>query len=85
VREAGVVARERPLIDRARAVPELADLTERQWDILARVLDGQRVPSIARTLHVGQSTVRTHLAAIFRRIGVHSQDDLVERLRGPVR
>jgi DNA-binding CsgD family transcriptional regulator len=82
VREAGVFDRERPMIDRARAMVELADLTERQWDILARVLDGQRVPSIARELHVGQSTVRTHLAAIFRRLGLHSQDDLVERLRG---
>jgi DNA-binding CsgD family transcriptional regulator len=82
VREAGVFDRERPMIDRARAMPELVDLTERQWDILARVLDGQRVPSIARDLHVGQSTVRTHLAAIFRRLGLHSQDDLVERLRG---
>ena len=82
VREAGVFDRERPMIDRARGLAELADLTERQWDILARVLDGQRVPSIARELHVGQSTVRTHLAAIFRRLGLHSQDDLVERLRG---
>jgi DNA-binding CsgD family transcriptional regulator len=82
VREAGVFDRERPVIDRARELAELADLTDRQWDILARVLEGQRVPSIARDLHVGQSTVRTHLAAIFRRLGLHSQDDLVERLRG---
>ena len=50
-------------------------------EILIRILDGARVPSIARELFVSQSTVRNQLAAIYRKIGVHSQGELVERLR----
>ena len=40
------------------------------------------MPQVALDLGLGQSTVRSHLAVVFRRLGVHSQDDLVERLRG---
>ncbi len=62
-------------------VAELADLSSRQWEILARLLRGERVPGIARELYVSQSTVRNHLAAIFRKIGVHSQAELLTKLR----
>jgi DNA-binding NarL/FixJ family response regulator len=63
-------------------VPGLRDLTSRQWEIITRLLRGERVPTIARHMYLSQSTVRNHLAAIFRKVGVHSQADLLERLRG---
>ena len=43
-------------------------------------LRGERVPTIARDLFLSQSTVRNHLSAIYRRVGVHSQAELVARL-----
>ncbi|HXW38724.1 MAG TPA: LuxR C-terminal-related transcriptional regulator, partial [Acidimicrobiales bacterium] len=61
--------------------PQLAELTTRQWEILERLLRGERVPSIADALYVSQSTVRNHLAAIFRKFGVHTQDALIRLLR----
>ena len=56
-------------------------LTSRQWEIMDALLEGKRVPRIARDLFLSQSTVRNHLAALFKRFGVHSQPELIERLR----
>ncbi len=68
-------------LPRAATGPELTDLTTRQWEILARMAQGQRVSTIADELYISRSTVRNHLAAIFRRFGVHNQAELVEKLR----
>lgn len=62
-------------------VPELAGLTARQWEILSRLVGGARVPTIASDLFLSQSTVRNHLATIFRKFGVHSQAELLTALR----
>lgn len=59
----------------------LDGLTSRQWEIVDALLEGKRVPRIARDLFLSQSTVRNHLAALFKRFGVHSQPELIERLR----
>ena len=60
--------------------PEAEALTPRQWDILRRIVGGERVPTIARELFISQSTVRNHLSAIFDRFGVHSQAELLALL-----
>ncbi len=52
-------------------------LTTRQWEILSRLMQGERVPGIARDLFLSQSTVRNHLTALFRRFDVHSQEELL--------
>jgi DNA-binding NarL/FixJ family response regulator len=61
-------------------IPEAAGLTPRQWEILRRIVAGQRVRAIASELYVSPSTVRNHLSAIFQRFGVHSQAELLARL-----
>lgn len=58
-------------------LPELAELTSRQWEVLRRLMRGQRVPTIASEMFLSQSTVRNHLSAIFERFGVHSQTELL--------
>lgn len=60
--------------------PALRELSQRQLEILRRLLRGERVPMIARDLFLSQSTVRNHLSAIYRRLGVHSQAELLARL-----
>jgi DNA-binding CsgD family transcriptional regulator len=59
----------------------LAALSPRQREVLERLIAGQRAPSIARDLFLSQNTVRNHLSAIFRRFGVHTQSQLLERLK----
>ncbi len=61
-------------------IPEAAGLSPRQWEVLRRIVAGQRVTTIANDLFVSPSTVRNHLSAIFERFGVHSQAELLERL-----
>lgn len=61
--------------------PQLAALTTRQWEVLNRLLHGQRVPAIATSLFLSQNTVRNILSSIFRQFGVHSQSELLELLR----
>ncbi|HTW06213.1 MAG TPA: PAS domain-containing protein [Acidimicrobiales bacterium] len=61
--------------------PALGEISTRQWEILDRLLSGQRVPTIAKELYLSRSTVRSHLAAIFRKFGVHSQPELLDLLR----
>jgi diguanylate cyclase (GGDEF)-like protein len=60
---------------------ESEKLSTRQLEVLRRLLAGERVPSIARALYLSQSTVRNHLSVIYQRLGVHSQEELIQLLR----
>jgi DNA-binding CsgD family transcriptional regulator len=59
----------------------LSRLTSRELEIIARLRTGDRVPAIATSLFLSQSTVRSHLAAAFRKLGVSSQQELIALLR----
>jgi DNA-binding CsgD family transcriptional regulator len=63
-------------------VERIGELSTRQWEVLARLLRGERVAMIARVMFISQSTVRNHLSAIFERFGVHSQAELLALLQG---
>jgi DNA-binding CsgD family transcriptional regulator/PAS domain-containing protein len=62
-------------------LPELATLTSREWEIVTALAEGSRVTTIARRLHVSPGTVRNHLSAVYRKLNVGSQAELLERLR----
>ncbi len=64
-----------------QAIRMIEDLSPRQHEVLWHLLDGERVPGIARILVLSASTVRNHLTAIFAKLGVHSQAELIELLR----
>src|SRR5205823_3341168 len=76
-----------PLVRASTALAEGAhagrfpELTPQQWEITMRLLNGERVPQIAKGLHLSQSTVRNHLSAVFRRFDVHSQGELIAKLK----
>jgi DNA-binding CsgD family transcriptional regulator len=52
-------------------------LSPRQVQILRCLLRGERSSRIARELSLRESTVRNHLSAIYRRLRVHSQAELL--------
>ncbi|MEA2002273.1 MAG: helix-turn-helix transcriptional regulator, partial [Actinomycetota bacterium] len=60
--------------------PDLDLLSRRERDVVTHLLQGHRVVSIAELLGVSEHTVRNHLKSIFRKLGVHSQAELVDRL-----
>jgi DNA-binding NarL/FixJ family response regulator len=53
-------------------------LSAREREILDALLNHQRVPGIARTLGISEHTVRNHLKSIYAKLGVHSQEELLE-------
>jgi PAS domain S-box-containing protein len=57
----------------------LAVLSQREREIVKLLLAGERVPGIAANLVLSQSTIRNHLAGAFRKLGVHSQQELLRR------
>lgn len=56
-----------------RAAPSDFNLTPRQRDVLRLVIHGRSNKEIARALNLRESTVKVHLAAIFRLLGVHNR------------
>ncbi len=75
------VARRLPNVKTGREVPGLDRLTTREYDLLTRLLQGDRVPAIAVDLFLTQSTIRSHLASIFRKLDVTSQQKLLNLFR----
>lgn len=80
VRASGVIEAARTIPDPAR-FPQLRSLSAREWDVLNRLLGGERVPTIAKEMYLSQSAVRNHLSELFRKFGVHSQPELLALLR----
>jgi len=62
-------------------LPELATLTSREWEVVGALAEGSRVTTIAGRLNVSPGTVRNHLSAVYRKLDVGSQAELLERLR----
>jgi len=60
----------------AQATQQVSDreiLTDRERDILRLAQRGLPNPQIGRALHISPGTVRNHLSAIYRKLGVHSR------------
>lgn len=65
--------------------PELSRLSPRERDVLEHLLDGHRVSTISQRLGVSEHTVRNHLKSMFRKLGVHSQPELIDFARDGTR
>jgi DNA-binding NarL/FixJ family response regulator len=59
--------------------PQLLEpLSPREREIMHSLLAHERVPSMASRLRISENTVRNHLKAIYRKVGVHSQAELLD-------
>lgn len=61
--------------------PALELVSKREREVLERLVSGDRVPVIARKLQISPHTVRNHLKSMYRKLGVGSQSELIERVR----
>ncbi len=57
--------------------PEELGLSPRQVDVLKLLVEGKSNKLIARDLSMSESTVKTHLEALFRRLGANSRTQAV--------
>lgn len=55
-------------------------LTIRQRDVLSHLMKGQSSKEIARALSIAEGTVKIHLAAIYRAVGVRTRAEAIAKL-----
>jgi two-component system nitrate/nitrite response regulator NarL len=53
-----------------RAVDERPWMTPRERQVLGFIAEGMSAPDIARELHLGQATVKSHLQSLYDKLGV---------------
>jgi DNA-binding NarL/FixJ family response regulator len=65
-------------------VAAFAEFSAAEREVVARLLRGYRVNAIAAELYVSPSTVRSQLSSAFGKVGVSSQQELIDLVRGDV-
>lgn len=69
---------EPPAAQTRKSMPQLRSvLTERQMNVLALLSEGKPNKLISRSLGISEGTVKIHLAAIFRALGVRNRTEAV--------
>lgn len=63
------------------AAPGSDKLTGRQREVLKELLKGQASKEIARSLDIAEGTVKIHLAAIYRALGVRTRAEAIAKLK----
>jgi DNA-binding NarL/FixJ family response regulator len=66
------------LAQATRAAATEQPLSEREIEILRLAKRGLPNPQIAQALHISPGTVRNHLSAIYRKLGVHSRPEALQ-------
>lgn len=55
-------------------------LTKREFDVLKLIINGASTKSIAQSLFVSVSTVRTHIGNLFQKLDAHNRAELIAKL-----
>jgi DNA-binding NarL/FixJ family response regulator len=64
---------------------QLETLSSREREVLGLVVDGLRLSQVAKALFISPHTAKNHLKAVFGKLGVHAQTELLAKGRGRVR
>lgn len=55
-------------------------LSPRESEVLGILVKGRNAKHIAEKLYISESTVKTHISNIYRKLGVHSQQELLDAI-----
>jgi len=61
-------------------VAKALKLSPRESEVLVYVMKGRNAKHVAEKLFISESTAKTHIANIYRKAGVHSQQELLDKL-----
>jgi len=64
----------------AELLKENSGLTAREFDVLLLLARGRTKRHIAEALGISENTVKKHIAKIYEKVGVHSQQELLDVL-----
>lgn len=59
-----------------RVLTETYRISQREMDVLVLALTGRNAAAVAEALFLSESTVRTHLKHIYKKLGIHSKEEL---------
>jgi DNA-binding CsgD family transcriptional regulator len=62
-------------------LPSITQLTRGELVTVRRLVAGDRVPAIAGALSLSQNTIRNQLSSVYRKLGVRSQQELIDLFR----
>ncbi len=63
----------RPAINASQSAPGLADLTERELEVMMLIARGRSNSEIAVELYLGEATVKTHVGKILSKLGLRDR------------
>lgn len=64
-----------------QAIAAKYQLTDRETEVLQQLDQGRSIPYISQELLVSPSTVKTHVQAIYRKLDVHTRQELLDAIR----
>ncbi len=67
----------RPFYERCQLTADIFLLSHRELEILALLAKGRNAAFIQQELVISEGTVRTHMRNIYHKLGVHSQQELI--------
>ncbi len=72
--------RDANLSETCKAVTERYKLSPRESEVLTYLVRGRNAKHIAEKLFISESTTKTHISNIYRKLGIHSQQELLDLL-----
>ena len=74
------VAQDNSLEKRCARLVKRCKLSPREAEVLTWAAQGRNAKAIAEKLFMSESTTKTHMSNIYRKAGVHSQQELIALL-----
>lgn len=55
-------------------------ISNREYQIIQRILLGSNIPEIAKELYISENTIKTHVKRIYTKLNVHNRVELIKSL-----
>ena len=68
--------------EKVAALAQQASLTKREQEVLVLLAQGVRADAIGNQLFISPNTVRTHVANIYRKLEIHTHQELLNFFYG---